>query len=262
MDFKLSFPLYEPICMGEGIIAYHDHHHDEDSKLQSFIPQTSKQVSELADPGIIMVDSVCSKSNIVPRLESSYERLENLVSPHGPPLPKSCLRIDKLDPDYLSYRRCPMSKSNTFFYSHVSTSYLPVADSYIDLTTMAENSTNLIHKSNNFSRREPTCYCHVSDSYLHVPAPALAYADYVTVNSQIQKKRANSYMHVSTSYLPFQLTHSEADFSSSVQENNPISGLKSCIYKHIHINYQRSCTDCEIEDIYRPLSAEECPLAW
>lgn len=299
--------------MGEGIIAHRDHHHHEDSKLQSFSPQTSKQAckqvsspaeltfrepnklkeeltidlsyqngnmetpqwchhvpssfSERPDPGIAMVDSVFFKSNIVPRLESSYERLETLVSSDVPTLPKSCVRMDTLDPDDLFYRRSPMSKLNTFCYAHVSTSYLPVADSYIDLTTVAENSTNLIHRSNHFSRWDSTCCGHVSDSCLPVPEPLLAYADYVTVNtadfqhqsSQIPKKRANGYIHVSTSYLPFQLTHSESDFCNSVDENNPMSGLKSCIYKHIQTNYQKSCPDLEVEDMYRPLSAEECP---
>lgn len=222
----------------------------------------SSSCSEVPHPGIATVDSDSCKSNTVPRSES-------LASPGGPPLSKSCLRVDTADPDDLFYRMSTMSKLKTCCYGHVSTSYLPVADSYIDLRTVAENSTKLIHKSNHFSRLHPACYSHVSASYLPVPEPAQNYADFVTMDtadfphqtSQMPKKRARDYIHVSTSYLPLPLTHSETDFTDNVQEKNLMSGLKSCIYNHIQTNYQKSCPDFEVEDAYRPWSAEECPLS-
>ncbi|XP_034170468.2 interleukin-31 receptor subunit alpha isoform X2 [Pangasianodon hypophthalmus] len=232
----------------------------------------SSSFPEVPDLGIATVDSDFCKSNIVPRLESSYERLEPCSETHGfsdyPPLSKSCLRGDTLDLDDLFYRRSIVSKLKTYCYSHVSTSYLPVADSYIDLRTVAENSNNLIHKSNQetFSRLESSCYGHVSASYLPVPEPSLTYADFVTVNTadflhQSSHMPKNGYIHVSTSYLPLPLTHSEADFTNSVHENNSMPGLKSCIYNHIQISYQKSCPDFELEEVYRPLSPEECPLS-
>lgn len=307
--------------MEGGVTSHHDDHHHEDSKLQAFSQQTSKQVCkqllrvpeqtfsepnveepteelttdlsyqngvmktpqcchhvspscpEVPDLGIATVDSVFCKSNIEPRLYSSYVRVESCSETHlssdCPPLSKSCLRVDTLDPDDLFYRRSAVSKLKTFCYTHVSTSYLPGDDSYIDFRTAAENSTNLIHKSNHFSRLESSCYSHVSASYLPIPEPSLAYADFVTVNtadflhrsSHMPKKGAGGYIHVSTSYLPFPLTHSTADFTNSVHENNSMSGLKSCIYKQIQISYQKSCPDFEIEEVYRPLSPKECPLS-
>ncbi|XP_017350452.2 interleukin-31 receptor subunit alpha [Ictalurus punctatus] len=233
----------------------------------------SSSCPKVLDLGEATMDSVFGKSNIVPRLQSSYERLESCsetyVSSDCAPLSKSCLRVDTLDPDDLFFRRSNASKLKTYCYTPVSTSYLPVADSYIDFRTAVENSTNLTHKSNHFSRLESSSYSHVSATSLPVPEPSLDLADIVKVNtaellhqsSHMPKKRAHGYIHLSTSYLPVPLTHSEADFTNSVHENNSMSGLNSCSYKHIQISNQKSCPDFEIEEVYRPLSAEEYPVS-
>ncbi|XP_060762210.1 interleukin-31 receptor subunit alpha isoform X2 [Neoarius graeffei] len=235
----------------------------------------SSSCQEVLDLGIATVDSVFCKSNIKPSLYSSYIRLESgsetPVSSDCPPLSKSCLRVDTLDSDDLFFGRntSTVSKLKTFCYTHVSTSYLPGDDSYIDFRPAAEDSTHLIGKNCYFSRLESSCYSHVSASYLPIPEPSLAYADFVTVNtadvlhqkSCMPKKGAGGYIHLSTSYLPLPLTHSTRDFTNSVRENNSMSGLKSCIYKQIQISYQKSCPDFEIEEVYRPLSPEECPLS-
>lgn len=246
---------------------------NDDMKTPQCCHNVSSSCPEFPDIEIATVDSDFCRGNIGRRLESSYERLEfcsqSHVSSDCPPLSKSCHRLDTPDPDDLFYRRSTKSKLKNFCYSHVSTSYLPLADSYIDFRTAVENSTHFMNKSDHFSRLESSCYSHVSASYLPVPEPSLTYADFVTMNtadilhqsSQMPKKGARGYIHVSTSYLPLQLTHSEADFTNSVHENNSMSGLKSCICKHIQFSYQKSCPDFEIEEVYRPLSPEECPLS-
>ncbi|XP_046733162.1 interleukin-31 receptor subunit alpha isoform X2 [Silurus meridionalis] len=230
--------------------------------------QLSSSCPEVPDLGTPPTDSVLNNSNIVPSLEFTYERLascsETYVSSDGRGLSKSCLRANTPDPDNLFNRTSAVSKLKAYCYTHVSTSYLPDADPYIDFRTVAENSNNLIQKSSLFSTQESSCYSHVSASYLPVPEPSLSYTDFVTMNkadflnqsSHIPQKRTHGYIHVSTSYLPLSLTHSEANVTDSIHENH--SGLKSCIYNHVQISYQKSCPDFEIEDVYRSLSPEEC----
>ncbi|XP_047662616.1 interleukin-31 receptor subunit alpha isoform X3 [Tachysurus fulvidraco] len=225
----------------------------------------SSSCPEVPNLGKALVDSIFYESSIEPRLDSSYEKLESASATRAScdcaPLSKSCLRVDTLDQDDLFYRRSTVSNLKTYCYRHVSTSYLPVSDSYIDFRTALENSTNLIHERN-FSTLESSCYSHVSASYLPIPEPSPAYADYVTVNSaagflhqssHMPKKGACGYVHVSTSYLPIPLTsQSDSTFTNSIHENNSVSGLKSCIYNHLQINYQKSCPDFEVEEVYKP----------
>lgn len=297
--------------MGGTTTCHYDHPHHEDSKLQAFISQTSKQVckqvlqvaeqtfcepnvkeeltidlsyqngvvetpqcglrissscQEVSDLGIATVDSIFCKGNTVPRLESSYERFESCLESHVSSdcasLSRSCLRVDTPDPNDLFHRSRTVSKLKTYCYS--TSSYLQ-----FDFRNMAENPTNLIHKSNHFPGLESGWYSHVSASYLPVPEPSLSYADFVTLNtadflhlrSQVPKRGARDYIHVSTSYLPLHSTHSEADFTNSVQENNSTRGLNSCICNHIQSSYQKSCPDFEIDEVYKPLSPEDCTLS-
>lgn len=229
----------------------------------------SSSCPDVPDLGKAPVDLIFCKSNIGPRLESSYERLESLVSSDWPPLAKSCLREDTADPEDLFDKKSTVSKLKTYCYNHGSTNCLPGADSYIDFRAAVENSTDLIHKSNHFSRLGSSCYSLVSASYLPVPEPSLAYADFMNAHkadflyqrSQMPKKGAQGYIHLSASYLPLPLTCSEAN-TTSVHKTNSMSGSKSCTYSHIKINNQKSCPDFEIEEEYRPLSAEECPLSF
>lgn len=298
MDFKSSPLLFKPISTRGEITGHRRHHHQhqpKDSNLQAFSSQINKQLCvqdsrtfsepnveepteepttdlgyqntlratqgsshnvssdclEGPDVGTTEVDSVFYKGNVVPCSETYL------------PLDCPALREDTLDPEDFFYKRKLVSKlcPKTCCYSHVSTSYLPDADSYIDFRTVAYNSTNLICESNHFSRLESSYCSHVSTGYLPVPEPSLDYADFVSVNTadfphqsnHMPKYLARGYMHVSTSYLPLPLARSEADFTNSVHDNNYKSGLNSCIYSNVQTSYQKSCPDLETDDVYRAL---------
>ncbi|TSP09136.1 Interleukin-6 receptor subunit beta [Bagarius yarrelli] len=200
------------------------------------------------------------ESNIVPGLDSSYERLESLSATCDCPL-QSFLRVDTLDPLDFFHPRSVAAKLNTYCYTHVSTSYLSVADTYIDFKSLAENLPDILCQSNHLSKLESSCYSHVSASYHHLPELSPAYADYMTINTtalhksnQTATKGTQDYLHVSTSYLTLPLTSHSA---KNIHKDMP--GLKSCIYNHIQTSRQESCPDIEVEEVYRPLSSDDGP---
>ncbi|XP_036411969.1 interleukin-31 receptor subunit alpha isoform X1 [Colossoma macropomum] len=157
--------------------------------------------------------------------------------------PESFLGVDAVD---LVYKRNFKSRLESTCCPFVSTSYLPVPDSYANIGVEAEDSTNLIQRSNHLSGLEPCCYTHVSTTYLPVPKPSLAYADFVmeTVDttehlhqsSLMSKMQSNSYTCV-----PLGTKAVESSSNQRVCQSSPV------------------CTNLKMVDTYRLLGPDERP---
>ncbi|XP_062843873.1 interleukin-31 receptor subunit alpha [Trichomycterus rosablanca] len=256
-DKRTSEPTFSKLDdeeMTEDLTTDFSHQNSIMTKLQSSIqPDSSSSFSAVPDSylDIDMVDTgLC---------ERNFEICQETNTFSSPPLSTSCGRVDTLDNDHL-HKKNIMSRLKSCCYTHVSTSCLPVTESYHDLCTLNQNFCNPLPKSS-------LSETHLSSSYHPVSEPSLECDGYITVDAadflhqSMSKTGACGYIHLSTSYLPVPLSNSdsalkETDSSTFLYKNS----LKSCCFNYAQTLDSHSSLDFEIDDVYRTLEPDECPL--